>query len=68
MKIFLNESFNFIPELILEHLEPENEGSAPQSEKMHRDALEGLYRLKQKIHSEYPKILIERPDIALLHH
>jgi len=59
MKIFLNESFNFIPELILEHLDPDNEGSAPQSEKMHRDALEGLHKLYLLKVGEYPKLRSE---------
>jgi len=62
IKIYLNESFNFLPELILEHLDPDNSGSAPQSEKMHQDASDGLYRLKNKIHSEHPAFLINRQN------
>jgi tetratricopeptide (TPR) repeat protein len=57
--IYMNGSFNFLPDLILEHLDPENEGSAPQSEKMHRDALEGLHKLYLAKAGEYPELRSE---------
>jgi tetratricopeptide (TPR) repeat protein len=56
---FLNGSFNFLPELILEHLDPENSGSAPQSEKMHQDALKGLLELYQQVYYTHPKLIEE---------
>ena len=50
-------SFNFLPELILEHLDPINDGAAPQSERMHQAALEGLYKLSVQRSSEYPELI-----------
>ncbi len=59
IEIYLNGSFNFLPELILEHLDPENSGSAPQSEKMHQDALEGLHRLFRERADKHPQLISE---------
>jgi len=56
---YLNGSFNFLPELILEHLDPENSGSAPQSEKMHQDALNGLHRLFRERANKHPQLISE---------
>jgi len=62
IEIYLNNDvFNFWPELILilEHLDPVNAGAAPQSERMHRAALNGLLRLYQQVYHTHPKLLPE---------
>ncbi|MEK7991902.1 MAG: hypothetical protein VSS52_012905, partial [Thiotrichaceae bacterium] len=53
------DSFNFLPELILEHLDPINEGAAAQSEKMHQAALRGLLQLYRRIYYSHPQLIIE---------
>jgi len=48
IEAYLTISYRFVPELILEHLDPENPGAAPESVRMHEGALEGLQRLREK--------------------
>jgi len=51
--------FKFLPEFILEHLDPQNLGAAPQSEVMHYFALKGLHELATFAHSEQPELILE---------
>ncbi len=62
---YLSGAFNFLPELILEHLDPVNEGAAPQSERMHQAALNGLLRLYQRVYYTHPKLLPEIEQTVL---
>ncbi len=48
---------HFLPELLLEHLDPNQPGSAPESEVMHNDALRGLQRLYLQLYNRYPEML-----------
>ena len=56
--IYLSGAFNFLPELILEHLDPVNEGAAPQSERMHRAALNGLQSLSRSRADRHPQLIL----------
>ncbi len=48
---------HFLPELLLEHLDPNQPGSAPESEVMHNAALRGLQRLYLQLYNRYPEML-----------
>jgi len=63
--IYLSGAFKFLPELILEHLDPVNAGAAPQSERMHQAALNGLLRLFQQVYYSHPKLLPEIEQTVL---
>jgi len=50
---------HFLIELLLEHLEPNNEGAAPQSEAMHKEALQGLQQLYLMAARGHPEWLMD---------
>jgi tetratricopeptide (TPR) repeat protein len=50
---------NFLIEFMLEHLEPNNEGAAPQSEAMHNVALHALQQLRLMATQGHPEWLMD---------
>ncbi|MDM8565946.1 tetratricopeptide repeat protein [Candidatus Halobeggiatoa sp. HSG11] len=51
--------FKFLPEFVLEHLDPVSEGAASQSAKMHRSALNGLKELAVFAYYQAPDLIFE---------
>ena len=62
---YLAGSYHFLPELILEHLDPANLGAAPESWNMHKAALKGLQRAFEKAFENKTLELIE--EISVTH-
>jgi tetratricopeptide (TPR) repeat protein len=62
---YLASAYNFLPEFLLEHLDPENEGAAPQSEAMHEAALRGLQQLYLIAYQQHPELIPEIMDTLI---